>query len=151
MEEQVNLSIVFQKLAVADSQRWIKFLLNLLPRLAEMDFARLSLLEMRMLQMFYVTVWGEYASDWQAGNVRDNLAALANSPHILAEMQELLHYQLDGIDFIDEPVDIGFDCPLDLHCTYTRAQILVAMDFDKPNTVRRVLSGWRISKRICSL
>jgi len=47
-----------------------------------------------------------------------------------------LRYQLDGIDFIDEPVDIGFACPLDLHCTYTRDQILVAMDFDKPNTVR---------------
>lgn len=136
LEEQVNLSIVFQKLAVADSQRWIKFLLDLLPRFAETDFARLSLLEARMLQMFYVTVWGEYASDWQDRNVRDNLAALANSPHILAEMQELLRYQLDGIDFIDEPVDIGFACPLDLHCTYTRDQILVAMDFDKPNTVR---------------
>ncbi len=33
-------------------------------------------------------------------------------------------------------VDLGFDCPLDLHCTYTRDQLLVALDFLKPATVR---------------
>ena len=42
----------------------------------------------------------------------------------------------EQIDFIDEPVELGFDCPLDLHCTYTRDQLLVAMDFMKPATVR---------------
>ena len=47
-----------------------------------------------------------------------------------------LQYRFNHIDFIDEPVNLGFDCPLDLHCTYTRDQILVAMDFMKPNTVR---------------
>ena len=31
---------------------------------------------------------------------------------------------------------MGFDCPLDLHCTYTRDQLLVALDFLKPATVR---------------
>lgn len=136
LEQQVNLSMVLQKLAVADSQRWIKFMLDILPRLDDTDFAQLSPLESRMLQMFYVTVWGEYAHDWSAEQVLDNLYALADSPHILAEIQELLRYQLNEIDFIDEPVELGFDCPLDLHCTYTRDQILVAMDFDKPNTVR---------------
>ena len=40
------------------------------------------------------------------------------------------------LHFIDEPVDLGFDCPLDLHCTYTRDQLLAAMDFMKPGTVR---------------
>jgi hypothetical protein len=48
----------------------------------------------------------------------------------------LLQYQYEKIDFIDEPVDLGFECPLDLHCTYTRDQLLVAMDFMKPATVR---------------
>jgi hypothetical protein len=49
---------------------------------------------------------------------------------------ELLRYRFEQIDFIDEPVDLGFDCPLDLHCTYTRDQLLVALDFMKPSTVR---------------
>lgn len=55
---------------------------------------------------------------------------------MLGELQALLQYQYDRIDFIDEPVGVGFDCPLDLHCTYTRDQLLVALDFLKPATVR---------------
>ncbi len=51
-------------------------------------------------------------------------------------MIELLKYKYDHIDFIDAPVDVGFDSPLDLHCTYTRDQLLVALDFLKPTTVR---------------
>ena len=55
---------------------------------------------------------------------------------MLGKLQALLQYQYDRIDFIDEPVDVGFACPLDLHCTYTRDQLLVALDFLKPATVR---------------
>jgi hypothetical protein len=53
-----------------------------------------------------------------------------------SELLELLRYQYDRIDFIDEPINLDFDCPLDLHCTYTRDQLLVALDFLKPSTVR---------------
>ena len=65
-----------------------------------------------------------------------NLYALADSPVLLGELIDLLRYQYNRIDFIDAPVDVGFDCPLDLHCTYTRDQLLVALDFLKPATVR---------------
>ncbi len=33
-------------------------------------------------------------------------------------------------------LDFGFERPFDLHCTYRRDQILVALDFMKPKTVR---------------
>ncbi|MCD8374924.1 MAG: DUF3427 domain-containing protein, partial [Oscillospiraceae bacterium] len=61
---------------------------------------------------------------------------LPDSAILLAERIALLQYLYSRIDFIDRPVDVGFDCPLDLHCTYTRDQLLVAMDFMKPATVR---------------
>ena len=89
-----------------------------------------------MLQMFYVTLWGKTAESSEDEEVLDNLYALSDSPVLLGELQALLQYQYDRIDFIDEPVDVGFDCPLDLHCTYTRDQLLVALDFLKPATVR---------------
>ncbi len=126
----------FSRLAVIDSRRWIKFLLDLLPRLDDVDFASLPYLEKRMLQMFYVTVWSKAADDWNSDEVLDNLYALADSPVLLGELCSLLQYRYDHIDFIDEPVDLGFECPLDLHCTYTRDQLLVALDFMKPATVR---------------
>lgn len=76
-----------------------------------------SIIEKRMLQMFYVTVWGKPATDRDDTSAREILAALANCPVMLAELIELLNYRFDLIDFIDEPVTLGFDCPLDLHCT----------------------------------
>ena len=131
-----TMTKAFARLAVIDSRRWISFLLDLLPRLDDIDFDTLPDIEKRMLQMFYVTVWGKTAEDWNSEEVWDNLYALADSPVLLAELIELLQYQYDRIDFIDAPVDVGFDCPLDLHCTYTRDQLLVALDFLKPSTVR---------------
>ena len=130
------LTKAFAKLAVVDSRRWISFLLDILPRLNDVDFAAVSDVEKRMMQMFYITVWGKTAENWNSEEVLDNLHALSDSTVLLNELTELLRYRFEQIDFIDESVDLGFDCPLDLHCTYTRDQLLAAMDFMKPATVR---------------
>jgi hypothetical protein len=126
----------FARFAAVDSRRWIKFLIKTLKNLDNVDFNSLSDIEKRMLQMFYITVWGKAVGDWNSDEVLDNFYALADSPRMLGELIELLEYNYNKIDFIDEAVSLGFDCPLDLHCTYTRDQLLVAMDFMKPNTVR---------------
>ena len=131
-----TLTKAFARLAVIDSRRWILFLLDILPRLDNVDFAALTDTEKRMLQMFYITVWGKAAEDWNSEEVLGNLYALSDSTTMLGELISLLQYRFEQIDFIDEPVELDFDCPLDLHCTYTRDQLLVAMDFMKPATVR---------------
>ena len=131
-----TLTKAMSRLSVIDSRRWIGFLLRLLPQIDYVDFGRLSALEKRMLQMFYITVWGKAIEDWDDYEFLDNLYALSDSSVLLNELIELLNYQYSRIDFIDSPVDVGFDCPLDLHCTYTRDQLLVALDFLKPGTVR---------------
>ena len=131
-----TLTKAFARLAVIDSRCWISFLLDILPRLDDVDFVTLSDVEKRMMQMFYITVWGKAVEDWNDEEVLDNLYALSDSTVLLSELLELLRYRFEQIDFIDEPVDLGFNCPLDLHCTYTRDQLLVALDFMKPATVR---------------
>ena len=148
-EEPVEtvLTKAFGRLSAIDSRRWIRFLLDILPKLDDTDFDKLPMVEQRMLQMFYITVWGKSAPSWDDEEVLDNLYALADSPVMLAELQELLQYKYDRIDFIDAPVRLGFDCPLDLHCTYTRDQLLVAMDFMNPNSVREGVK-WLPEKQI---
>lgn len=137
----------FSRFAVADSRRWIAFLLKILPDLGKINAAALSDAEKRMLQMFYISIWGQSISDWQNETVWRNLHALSDSPVLLSELIALLQYRYDQIDFIDEPVDLGFDCPLDLHCTYTRDQLLVAMDFMNPATVREGVK-WLSDKKL---
>lgn len=137
----------FARLAVIDSRRWISFLLDILPRLDNVDFATLSDIEKRMMQMLYITIWGKAVEDWNGDEVLDNLYALSDSTVMRAELISLLEYRFEQIDFIDESVDLGFDCPLDLHCTYTRDQLLVAMDFMKPATVREG-AKWLADKQL---
>lgn len=141
------LTKAFAKLSVIDSRRWIGFLLRLLPELKNTDFSKLTSVEKRMLQMFYVTVWGNVIEDFSSDEMLDNLYLLADSTVMLSELIELLKYQYNRIDFIDSPVDVGFDCPLDLHCTYTRDQLLVALDFMKPSTVREGVK-WLPEKKL---
>ena len=118
------MSKALSRFALADSRRWIVFMLRVLENIDHFDLAKLSDIEKRMLQMFYITMWG-----------------------MLSELIALLKYNYNRIDFIDEPVSLGFDCPLDLHCTYTRDQLLVAMDFMKPSTVREGVK-WLPDKKI---
>lgn len=55
---------------------------------------------------------------------------------MINEMRALLQYRLDDIDVVDRHADLGFECPLDLYCTYTRDQLFAAMDHQNPANVR---------------
>ena len=144
-EEYIQKALL--RLCTIDSRRLIKFLLDVLPRLSDINMSELSPIENRMMQMFYITMWLEYADDWNSEEVRNNLHSLSESPVYLSELTALLQYRYNSIDFIDEPVDLGFDCPLDLHCTYSRDQLLAALDFKKPSTVREGVK-WLPEKKI---
>lgn len=144
-EEYIQKALL--RLCTIDSRRLIKFLLDVLPRLSDIKMSELSPIENRMMQMFYITMWLEYADDWNSEEVRNNLHSLSESPVYLSELTILLQYRYNSIDFIDEPVDLGFDCPLDLHCTYSRDQLLAALDFKKPSTVREGVK-WLPEKKI---
>ena len=142
-----TLTRAFLRLSVMDSRRWIRFLLDTLPHLSEINTDALAGAEKRMLQMFYMTVWGQAAEDWNSQEVKRRLHALASGRTMLAELIALLRYRYDRIDVIDKPVDLGFDCPLDLYCTYTRDQLLAAVDFLKPSTVREGVK-WLPEKKL---
>ena len=100
-----------------------------------------------MLRMFYHSVWGEVIVDWNSDEVVRNKFTLIDSPVMLAELIEMLKYKFDHIDFIDEPVDLGFNCPLDLYCSYTRDQILLAMDYLVPSNIRQGVK-WLPDKKL---
>ena len=139
--EQIEgtLSKVMYRFAAFDSRKWIQFLLDVLERLADVDFGKLAPLEQRMLQMFYVTIWDVYAEDWDSDEVLERLYELADSPVMLQELKDLLHYQYDHIDFIDSSTDLGFECPLAVHCNYTQKQLMAALDYRKGTTQAGVL------------
>lgn len=128
-----NLESVFDKaftrICSIDSRRWINCLLVLLPKIEKIAISELTEAEKSFLQMFYVTVWNKSAENLESDEVLLDLWSLADNPVILNELLELLQYNLNHIDLVDELVDIGFDFTLDLHCTYSMRQIATAMGY----------------------
>ena len=144
LEETITKN--FGKIVAIDSRRWICFLVNNLRNISIDKIKNMSRIEQRMMQMFYISIWNE-AADWNSSETTENIANLCNSPTMVNEIIELLEYNLEHIDFIDSEVKLGFDCPLDVHCTYTRDQLLIAMDYMTPSNVREGVK-WLPDKKL---
>ena len=125
------------RLSTIDSRRWIHFLLKALDRPYDLRWGAFSSCERRMLAMLKITLWPDAFDKGATDDSTDCLRQLADNPTMLQETKDLLKWCHDRIDFVDEPVDLGFDCPLDLHCHYTRDQLLVALDYRKTSSVRQ--------------
>lgn len=134
--EEISRS-AFSRLSFIDSRRWIIFLQELLNNLSSINLERLGESKKRMFRMFYSTIWGDVPEDLTQDVILKNIASLRESPVILEELKSLLEYKYDHIDFVDKSIDLGFECPLDVYCNYTRDQILAAIDYWKPSAVRQ--------------
>ncbi len=146
-KEEKDLTKAFSRLAAIDSRRLLQFIIRLLPKLDQLNFDDMDALEKRMLQMFYVTVWMDVIDFAHPEPAYRNLHVLAQSKVLCSEMLELMQYRYDHIDILDKALDFGFACPIDLHCTYSRDQLLVALDFMKPSTVREGVK-WLPEKKL---
>jgi superfamily II DNA or RNA helicase len=122
----------FLRLAAANSRRWIKFLLHILPEIkSKQGVADLSLsnVERTMLTMLHYTIWLKGLDDLEQKfrSIEAAIYAVIKDKAVYNELMGLLEYQYSCIEFVDKPLDLDFACPLDLYCSYTLDQILVAL------------------------
>lgn len=135
----------FKKFMYIDSRRFIEYILDILKNNKTEKESELTKLEKKMLNMFNVTMWTKDFEDIYKSKSSSSeneidpfygIKRLKKSKNLCNEFIEILEYKYENIDFVDKEVELGFESPLDLHCKYTRDQILVAFDFMKPSTVR---------------
>jgi len=120
------------RLTGANSRRWLKFLLEVLPRIkADQGQSEVchSQLERTMLTMFHYTVYSKGLDDLEPGfaSVEEAIYAVLADDAIYNELLALLQFQYERIEFVDQPLELGFESPLDLYCSYTLDQVLVAL------------------------
>ena len=120
---------ILLRLSTLDSQRLIRYLLKQLPQAEKLQWEELPELEQLMFKMFYSTVWGRPPEKLGFGNYLEGICAFRENEALYQETLELLTVCLDRISVVGKPVNLDFPCPLDVHCSYTRAQILAALDF----------------------
>ncbi len=134
--DEKELTRALSRICQMNSRRWIRFVLDVIAPNSPIDPDAVRERENRMLNMFQITLWQNSFKKNLFANHKEWVERLGRNPVMRAEVIETLEWQLDHIDFVDEPVDLGFDCPLDLHCAYTRDQIFVAMDVMDPSSIR---------------
>lgn len=143
-EEPAEKEVVsaLPKLAVLDSLTLINFISSFIGKLkacADVRDLRISLLSKKdklMLNMFFVTVFKDAIIDFSDPNVIDNLNKLKHSKNMLSEIEELMELKADEVDFSAKPLAVDYECPLEVHCSYSRDQLLVALGFNKPSSMR---------------
>ncbi len=126
------LASAFLRLSSANSRRWITFLLDILPRIKSNHGYiedNLSGIERTMLTMFHYTVYGKGLDDLDNAfsSIEEAIYSAIKNDLVYNELIGLLQYQYERIEFVDKPLDFDFPCPLDLYCSYTLDQILVAL------------------------
>ena len=134
VEETVTQAL--PRLSYLDSRRLLRFFLDNLPQVCGKTAADYTSLDLCMWQMLQFTIWKKSYAECQFNDLLDGFREIAHSPVMLEEIMGLLRYKYDKIDFIDEAVEIGYDCPLDVYCSYSRDQILTALGFMKPDSMR---------------
>jgi len=115
----------FRRIIHVDSRRWIRLIKSIL----EGDKGLLSEDEEKALLMLYYNhpISNNGPPEKQGyRNILDFAEELKTSVYI-NELLELLNYRHKKIKFIDKEVDLGFHNMLDLHCSYTRDEILAGL------------------------
>ncbi|MCE5285899.1 MAG: DUF3427 domain-containing protein [Pelosinus sp.] len=124
-----TMARAFSRLCTINSRRWIAFLLKVLPKIEQVSANMLSSNEKSMVLMLYYTIYQNAVEGTGFNGVLEAISALKQCPVMFTELIELLNFNFGRIDFVDKPVDMGFPSPLDLHCTYSTAQILAAVGY----------------------
>lgn len=123
VEDGKQLNNVLKKIMNINSLKFITFLLNYLTR-ANYTLNDLNEEEKLMLLMFHYTVWNNSPE----GDLVYYLNKLKNNNlSVFEEIIELLKYNKENIDFIEQSINLGYDCPLELYSKYNTDQILAAM------------------------
>lgn len=126
----------FKKFCQIDSYNWLVFLIEKLQQIESFELTRLSKNERTLFDMFYITLFGQSFEVSDSNEVASNLQKLRQSKNLISEIVEILSIKLYDIDLISPVLDLGYECPLDVHCTYSRDQLFVALGFKKPSTIR---------------
>lgn len=78
----------------------------------------------RMVLMAHFSLW---TTGWKPADLIESIFRLQKNPTMLAELLELMNYQLGQVQSVAPTLTLPFSCPLHLHSLYTRDEIMVAL------------------------
>lgn len=110
------------------SPRWIRFLIQELSQQVVGE-GIVDEEEKRMLMMFYYSVFQDTPSKLGYSNAKEALQEVFASKELREELIHILEYVYSCIQSAEETIQLQCICPLELHCEYTRDQIMAAFGY----------------------
>lgn len=127
-EQEKEITKKLKNMFNVNSRRFIEFILELIKdkNIYERHYSEEELL---MLNMFYYSFYNDAPQKQGFTSINDGIAKLLKNENMTIEIKDILSFNYSNIDFIDEKVNLGFPCPLDLHCEYSRDAVMAALGY----------------------
>lgn len=120
----------FKNLFHINSRELIEFATRVLAIGEEIKTEVYSEKEKLMLGMVYYSFYLEAPEKLGFATFEEGLSEVrVNNKELTKEALEILEYNYLHIDFVDKHLNLGFECPLDLHCSYSVDQIMAAFGY----------------------
>lgn len=127
--DEVTLTKRLKNLFFINSRRFIEFMVNLINNHDDISKVEFNEEEKLMLNMMYYTFYNNSPDKEGLSSLRDGINKLVKNKVMIKEVCDILNYNYNHLNFIDKNVELGFTCPLDLHCDYTRDAIMAAFGY----------------------
>ena len=118
-----------KNLLFINSRRFIEFIIRIIKEYSDVSNIDFNEEERLMLNMMYYTFYNNALEKEGLLSLREGINRLLNNKVMMKEVCEILTYNYNHINFIDKEIDLGFTCPLDLHCDYSRDVIMAAFGY----------------------
>ena len=126
-ESEVDITKKLKNLFHINSRRLIEFIFKVVNN--EIPLNSLNEEEKLMLNMMYYTFYNNAPDKEGLASLEDGILKLLRNKTMMEEVCEILKYNYSNLNFVDKNVSLDFTCPLDLHCEYSRDQIMAAFDY----------------------
>lgn len=112
-----------------NSRRFIEFIVNLIRNNSDINNIEFNKEESLMLNMMYYIFYNDAPKKVGLASLKQGINRLLNNKTMMSEVCDILTYNYKNLEFVDKKVDLGFECPLDLHCDYTTDVIMAAFGY----------------------
>ena len=136
-QEKELTKFMAQRLCQCNSYSYLNFIKGLIQD--NWEIPRPTAEEEILLLMLHYDLWREAGPKLGYKTLTESVTALRSNPVIVSELEELVDYLINQIDFVEKDIQLPFACPLKVHSRYTRDQILAALQlhtFEKASSNR---------------
>lgn len=118
-----------------DSIKWIGFVLSELQSGKFNTLNSYSEEQQLMVKMLYSSIWDKTPKTEGFVDEIDALNNLFKDKYFIEELIELLCLCKENVNIVGRSAGLDYICPLEVYCTYTRAQALAALGFSEDYTI----------------